>query len=404
MKKSMKRRIYLDYASITPLDKKVASLMAAYERKGFGNPSAIHEEGVHAKQALEEARRSCAEAIYAHPDEIVFTSGGTEGNVLALMGAAGAVEPAHIIVSSIEHSSVLESVRALEVRGWRVSYIGVDAQGLLDVKAFKEAIMPDTVLVSVQLVNNETGAIQPIREIAKIIRQARTAHDSVYPLFHVDACQAPLYRALDMRSLGADIVTLDGQKMYGPRGSGLIWVRRTVLLEKRIRPILEGGGQERGLRSGTEPVGNAIGLAEALRQANAMRDREVERLASLQHQLIDGIIRSAESAHTAFFINTPVDERLASPHIVNVSFPTIDTEFLTLVLDAAGIACSTKSSCLRDEDESYVVRELAKGQGQSPEDASERARHSLRFSFGRQTKKADITVLLKVLAKAIAQK
>jgi cysteine desulfurase len=263
---SKTRQIYLDYASLTPIDSRVLRVINKYSLDLYANPYSWYKQGVSAKKALDEARKEVADFLGAHTDEIIFTAGGTEANNIAIQGVVKAYENGfkpHVVVSAIEHSSVLETVRFMEQRHeCEVTRIPVDEFGLVDLDALKKSIKQNTVLVSVMAVNNEIGTIQPIREIAKIIRQARAKFGgsadgnvggnvggkSMYPLFHTDAAQAGLYLDLNVEQLGVDLLTLDGGKVCGPRGVGALFVRRNIF----ISPIMSGGGQEKGLRSGTE--------------------------------------------------------------------------------------------------------------------------------------------------------
>lgn len=380
-----RRRIYLDYASLTPMDSRVIQVINTYSHPTYANPSSLYTEGVAAKKALAQARASVAGFIHAHPDEIIFTGGGTEANNLALYGvvaaarAAGIVQP-HLVISEIEHSSVREVARMLERDGCRMTRLPVDARGVVIIDELKKALCPETVLVSVMMVNNETGVIQPIRDIVKTIRHHRKVSARAgyrYPVVHTDAAQASLLD-IDMEKTGIDLLTLDGSKVYGPRGVGCLYVRRDTPIVAHQR----GGGQERGLRSGTENIPGIMGFAKALELVSENREAEVQRLIALRDLLISGLkkIRPDISINGAG-ITEGTD---CAPHIVNVSIPGIDNEFFVLQLDARGVACSTKSSCLHDEDESYVLRAMG----------AESA-YSVRFSLGRWTRRADIEYALR---------
>lgn len=382
------KNIYLDYASLTPIDPRVSREVSAWNAKGALNPSAIHSLGVHAKKALESARTTVAEHIHAHPDEIVFTSGGTESNGLAIEGSLRAarrsgIERPHLVLSKVEHTSVIEVAHMLEGVGGDVTFVGVDKNGVVDLLELKKAIKPSTCLISIMTVNNELGTIQPIREIAKIVRDVRKSRggNANYPLFHTDAAQA-LYEDLDMEKVGVDLITLDGNKVYGPRGTGALYIRRTTPIE----PIMYGGGQERGLRSGTENIPGIMGLAKAFEISGKERVKEAKRLGELR----DFFVRELRKLRPDIVVNGEGAPR--SLHIVNVSIPGIDNEFFVLQLDAQGIFCSTKSSCLRDEDESYVLKAIG---GDS--------KTSVRFSFGRWTKKGDLKPVLKAIKATFAK-
>ncbi len=420
------KRMYLDYASLTPVDPRVLSVMEKYSSASYANPSSWYKEGVAAKKAMDEARKVVADFLHAHADEIIFTSGGTEANNIALQGIVAACknDKPHIVISTVEHSSIMETASILENRGCEVTRIAVDDNGIVLLDELKKAIKVNTVLVSIMTVNNEIGTIQPIREIAKIIRQARVKFGGekiVYPLFHTDAAQAGLYDELNVEQLGVDFLTLDAGKLYGPRGVGALYVKRKVL-NGEIHPIMFGGGQEGGLRSGTENLPAIAGFAEALKivagknSGGKKNDREnwceneSARVAGLKQMFIAGLlvirkdisINGVGGGHVDFensksnrkvVISRTMTKSNISPNILNVSIPNIDNEFFVMQLDAAGIACSTKSSCLRDEEESYVLRAIGAD-----------SKTSIRFSFGRWTKKRDIKRALKVIGRILAEK
>ncbi|MGC9605811.1 MAG: cysteine desulfurase family protein [Minisyncoccia bacterium] len=406
------RRIYLDYASLTPIDPCVMREMDRYSSAGYANPSSIYREGVAAQKTLEDARKRTGDFIHAHADEIVFTSGGTEANNLAIGGALLAarrrgVQKPHLVISNIEHSSVMETAAAMEKNGAELTRLAVDRRGLISTDELKKAIKPNTVLVSIMTVNNEIGIVEPIREIAKVVRQARalsaggalppisplrseiTGDSSSrlrarYPLLHTDAAQAALYHDLNVERLGVDLLTLDGGKVYGPRGVGALYVKRNTPIE----PITHGGGQEKGMRSGTENIPSIMGFAKALDVAAAEREKETERIAELRAYFLDGL----KGIRPDVTVN-PAAGGEVSPHILNVSIPNIDNEFFVLQLDAAGVAVSTKSSCLRDEDESYVLKSIGAD-----------SKTSIRFSFGRWTKERDVKTALKDIADIIGRR
>lgn len=352
----MKNRIYLDYAATTAKE---------------GNPSSIHQKGVKAKKMLEIARRKTAAFFGARPEEIIFTSGGTESNNLAIFGAIGAGR--HAITTIIEHSSVLECFRELEKQGVKVDYLPMNKDGILELETLAKALRPETILVSVGYANSEIGTIQPIREISKILP------DSI--IFHTDASQAPLYLNCDRETLGADLITVDGHKIYGPLGVGTLFVRRGI----NLKPIMFGGGQENGLRPGTENLPAVVGLVEALELARKNREKESKRLLTLRDFFIAEIKKEIPEA----IFNGSREQCL--PNIINFSFPDKEAEFLALQLDAAGIAVATKSACLKNERESHVIKALSGD--------PRRASSAIRFSFGKDTKKSDLEYTIKVLRK-----
>ncbi len=383
-----RKRIYLDYASLTPIDPRVLREMRRFSAPKYANPSSWYREGVDAKKALDAFRKTVADSLHAHSDEIVFTSGGTESNNIAIQGVVKAakatgIEKPHIIISAIEHSSIIETCKMVEADGCEVTKIGTDKDGVVLSDELKKAMKPNTVLVSIMTVNNEIGTIQPIREIAKIVRhvksefnRTRLAEHYNYPLFHTDAAQAALYNELFVEKLGVDLLTLDGSKIYGPRGMGCLYIKRGT----PIKPIIQGGGQESGMRSGTENLPGIAGFAKALEIIRS------ENLIVLRQLMIEGL----KIIRPDMKVNGPRDGSIVSPHILNVSIPGIDNEFLVMQLDARGVACSTKSSCLRDEDESYVLRAIGAN-----------SHESIRFSFGRWTKKKHILKALKIIGALI---
>lgn len=395
------KRIYMDYAAATPLDARVLREMQKYGRINFGNAGSLHLDGVNAHCALESARKNVADILTAHHDEIIFTGGGTEANNIAIQGVFAALTDGgrtsvtlkeyHAITSVIEHSSVREVFAALEKRGLAVTYIGVSADGHIDPKEVRDALRENTVLVSIMHGNNEIGTIQSIREIAKIIRNFRKnkVKDNeskikyVYPLFHTDAAQSAQYMNVRTDALGVDMLTMSPAKMYGPKGVGVLYVRRGT----NVAPIMFGGGQERGLRQGTENVTGAIGAATAFSLAAAAREKESARLRVLREHFVSEIARTFPNA-----IINGTGEVL--PHILNVSFPGFDNEEIVLRLDAKGIACSTKSACKSaGEEVSYVVAAL--GDGHYSESV-------VRFSFGRATTRADIFRTVRAIKESLA--
>ncbi len=388
-----KRRIYLDFATTTPLDPAVARAMKPYWSRKFGNPSSLHAEGVEAGRALARARTTVARVLQAHPDEIVFTGSGTEANNLAISGLIAGMKgdkKPHIVTSVIEHSSVLKPIQALEAAGVaEVTYVPVTEKGLVDLRAFMKSLRSTTVFVSIMLANNEIGTIQPVRKIANLIRDfARTANlQTPIPsrkkgelFFHVDACQAPNFLDVDQDRLRADLITLDGHKLYGPKGVGALYVRRGTPLSS----VLLGGPQERGLRAGTENVALVVGFAEALRLASARRGAESKRLRVLRDRFFDRIRERIPSA----VVNGDRRERL--PNNVNISIPGLNAEFAVLQLDAAGVACSSKSACLQDERASYVIKALGRNDGLEA--------NAIRFTLGRSTTAKDVDDALQALA------
>lgn len=390
-KKGLKNRIYLDHASATPADQSVVRAMTPYWSQAAANPSALHRGGVAAKNALEDARRNVAHILGAHADEIVWTSGGTESDNLAIFGAVRAskqfVSKPHVVTTVIEHAAVLESCRALEREGVSVTYVPVAATGIVSPKDIKAALRPNTVLVSVMYANNEIGTIQPIREIAKEIRHFKKhrtkrplGQAAQYPLLHTDAVQATNYLDMNVARLGVDMLSLNGSKIYGPKGVGILWKKRLVALE----PIMHGGEQEYGLRAGTKNVPLVVGFSKAFSLTERMKTKECARLLKLRDYFFSRIIKEFPSA----IINGDTKERL--PNNANVSFPGYESDFLIIELDAHGIAVSGKSACKSADGEvSHVLASIRPGV-----DVTE---GSIRFSLGRSTQKTDIDAVIKAL-------
>lgn len=388
------KRIYLDTGAATPVDQRVFKVMAPFLRQAFGNPSSIHQEGVEAFRAKENARKEVADVLKAHPDELYFTSGGTEADNMAIFGIARGLlafkkipKPGHIIVSAIEHQAVLEPCLKLEQEGWRVTRLAVNEKGLVEMAALKEALSDDTVLLSIIYANNEIGTIQPIREIAKELRHWRDHRPSRWPLvFHTDACQAPRFLPLDVAVLGVQAMTINGSKIYGPKGVGCLYLKRGVPCE----PIIYGGGQEKGLRSGTENVAGIVGLAKALSICESERAKESERLARLRDYFIIKVRKGIPDV----LVNGDLLSRL--PNNVNITIPGIFAELLLLELDYRGVACSTGSACsYHSKDESHVL--VALGHTKDYADST------LRFSLGRDTTKKDIDFTVDCLKKLVSK-
>jgi cysteine desulfurase len=365
----LKKRIYADAAAATPLsravEREVRRLLGL-----FGNPSALHQEAQAAKKELEAARGSVAQSIGAHPDEIIFTSGGTEANNLAIFGALRRLlrvgEDVHAITSATEHSSVLEPLRALEREGMRLTELAVDERGLVSYKTLREALTSQTMFVSVQMINSEVGTIQDIRELAKEIRHARKQREGAPPLyFHTDASQAPLWMPIDVEKLGVDLLVLDAQKMMGPKGGGVLYVRRGT----RMEPHIYGGGQEQGLRSGTENVALAGACALALKQAQSGVEERAQKIAGVRDYLALEIKKAVPGAR----LNGPQGKSRAANNL-NICIPRLNGDMAVVALSARGIAVSTRSACdTDDEAPSHVLSAI----GVSTEDAKNSIRITL---------------------------
>jgi len=374
-------KIYLDNAATTPTDKRVLEAMLPYFTEIFANPSSLHAFGQDAKHVTDESRNKIASFIGAKPEEIVFTSGGTESNNSAIKGIAYArmEKGNHIITSKIEHHSILESCRFLERQGFAVTYLPVDKYGLVDPDEVKKTITDKTILISIMHANNEIGTIQPIRDIGNIARDK-----GVY--FHTDTVQTMGHLPVDVNNLNVDSLSASAHKLYGPKGVGILYVRKGV----RISSFMHGGDQEKGRRASTHNVPGIVGFGKAVQLAKEEMVKEIERLSFLRDDLIKGILAKVDHS----FLNGHPDLRL--PNNVNVSIPYVEGESMLLNLDMEGIACSTGSACASSSLEpSHVLTAI----GVSPE----LAHSSLRFSLGRSTTKADIEYVLEVLP-AIVEK
>ncbi len=374
--------VYLDNAATTKTDPRVVEAMLPYFSEIYGNPSSLYSLGHKSKIALDKARGDIAEIIGADLDEIVFVSGGTESDNLALFGVARANKDKgkHIITTQIEHHAVLHACERLQKEGFEVTYLPVDRYGVVDLDALKSSLREDTVIVSIMYANNEIGTIQPISEISKIISDFREKHNLKTPYFHTDACQASGYLNLKVNDLGVDLMTLNGSKVYGPKGVGLLYVKKGT----KIEPLMYGGGQERNLRSGTENLPAIVGFAEALKIAENEKERESKRVLKLAERLKNGILNSIPKT----FLNGHPKNRL--PNNVNITILDIEGEALILHLDSYGICVSTGSACTSQSlDPSHVI--LATG---LPYEA---AHGSIRFTLGRFNTEKDVDYVLNVL-------
>jgi cysteine desulfurase len=373
--------IYMDYGATTPVDQRVVDAMIPWLREHFGNPaSRSHAWGWEAEEAVEKAREQVAALIGADPREIIWTSGATESNNLALKGAAQFYKTRgkHLITVKTEHKAVLDTTRELERQGFDVTYLDVQEDGLLDLEKFKAAIRPDTILVSVMFVNNEIGVIQDIPAIGAICRERGI-------IFHVDAAQATGKVAIDLAKLPVDLMSLASHKTYGPKGIGALYVRRKPRV--RIEAQMHGGGHERGMRSGTLPTHQIVGMGEAFRIAKEEMGTESERVRMLQQRLINGL-KDIEQT----FLNGHAEKRV--PHNVNMSFNFVEGE--SLIMGIKGIAVSSGSACTSASLEpSYVLRALGR--------SDELAHSSLRMTIGRFTTEEEIDYVITTLKDRVAK-
>ncbi|AOJ18366.1 cysteine desulfurase [Burkholderia cenocepacia] len=362
------RPIYMDYSATTPVDPRVVDKMVPFLHEQFGNPaSRSHSYGWDAEQAAEEARAHVAALLGADPREIVWTSGATEGNNLAIKGAAHFYQGQgkHLVTVKTEHKAVLDTCRELERQGFDVTYLDVREDGLLDLDALQQALRADTILVSVMLANNETGVIQPVAEIGALCR-ARGI------VFHCDAVQAAGKIPVDVNALNVDLLTVTAHKVYGPKGIGALYVRRKPRV--RLEAQMHGGGHERGMRSGTLPTHQIVGMGEAFRLAKEEMAEESRRVGVLRDRLLAGL-----STLDEVYVNGDLARRI--PHNLNVSFNFVEGE--SLIMGIKGVAVSSGSACTSASLEpSYVLRALGR--------SDELAHSSIRFTLGRFTTEAEV--------------
>ena len=379
--------IYLDHSATTPVRSEVLESMLPYFSLGFGNPSSIYTIGQEARKAVDDAREQAAGVLGARMSEIVFTSGGTESDNAALKGAAFALRHtgSHIITTAIEHHAVLHTCHQLERFGFDVTYVPVDEYGIVDPQSIARAVTDETVLVSVMMANNEIGTIQPVAEIARIVK-AEAQRRSRTIVMHTDAVQAAGFLDINVRALGVDLMSLSAHKIYGPKGVGLLYVKRGTPFEAQNA----GGGQERQRRSGTENVPGIVGMSEALRIAASEREQVATNCLRLRDKLIDGIFDSIDRVH----LNGHPTQRL--PNNVNISFEDIEGEPVLLGLDFAGVCASSGSACSSASLEpSHVLLAIRR----SPE----LAQGSLRITLGRDNTDEDVDYLLAVLPEIVGK-
>lgn len=373
--------IYLDYSATTPVDPRVADKMIPYLCEQFGNPaSRSHSYGWTAEQAVEDARAQVAALVNCDPREIVWTSGATESDNLAIKGAAHFYQSKgkHIVTVKTEHKAVLDTCRELERQGFEVTYLDVLENGLLDLDVFKQALRPDTILVSVMMVNNEIGVIQDIEQIGEICRDKGI-------IFHVDAAQAAGKVRIDLARLKVDLMSFSAHKAYGPKGIGAMYIRRKPRV--RIEAQMHGGGHERGMRSGTLPTHQIVGMGEAFRLAHEEMDADTKHARALYDRLLQGLSKMEE-----VYVNGDTQQRV--PHNLNISFNFVEGE--SLIMAVKDIAVSSGSACTSASLEpSYVLRALGRN--------DELAHSSIRFSVGRFTTLQEIDYVIRLMESKIAK-
>ena len=376
------KKVYMDYASTTPIDKEVLDAMMPYFTKEFGNASSIHSFGRNAYDAIEESRKKIAGILHVSADEIIFTAGGTESDNLAVKGIAysnrdkiGTKGP-HIITSAIEHPAVFETCKHLEKQGFKVKYLPVDRYGIVKLNELEQSISKDTFLITIMYANNEIGTIEPIAEIGKIAE----GHNVI---FHTDAVQAIGQEPLDVNKLNIDLLSISAHKIYGPKGIGALYIRKGV----KIQPIIHGGGHENGLRSGTHNTPGIVGLGKACELARTRMEKDVEHLKHLRDKLIKGVLKMEES-----YLNGHPEKRLANN--AHFRFTAIEGESLNLMLDDKGIAAATGSACSSKKLEpSHVLLAI----GLDPAEAH----GSLRLSLGRMNTLEDVEYVSSVLPEIV---
>ena len=388
--------IYLDHSAATYLDPKVKQAMEPYGDLEYANPSSLHSLGKKAKEALNQARNNAASLLNAKPSEIIFTAGGTESINLAIFGVVGAND-AHIITSNVEHHAVLSSCKLLETKGCKISYLPADKEGFISLEQLKKAVKPETTLISIMYANNEIGTIEPIKEISawlKILNQQRISVGLGKILFHTDACQAGGFLNIDIIDIGVDLMTLNGSKIYGPKQTGILFVKKGI----ELNPLIYGGGQERNLRSGTENIPGIIGFTKALELVQKDRLNENDRLQKLRNYVISQICNKIPDV----IINGPKDYSILPnkikrlPNNINVSFKKVDGNLLLAYLDKRGIYVSTGSACSSKGNEpSHVLMSI---------NCSENyINGSLRMTLGKRNTKEDLDYLIKILVSGVKE-
>ena len=374
------QRIYLDHNATTPPLQAVVDRITEALRDEFGNPSSVHHFGQQAKAAIDEARTDVANLIGAEPSEVLFTSGGTEADNIAIRGTAEALDATgrrHLVASAIEHEAVLNTLKALGKRGWRTTLLHVDQSGIVSPATLRDALADDTAVVSVMHANNEIGTIQPIAELAAL------AHDRG-ALFHTDAVQSAGKIPVSVKTLGVDMLSMSAHKFYGPKGIGALWIRRGL----RVLPLLTGGRQERSRRAGTENVAGIAGMGVAARIAAGKMAEEARRLGALRDRLEAGIARAVPG--TA--VNGAPDARV--PNTTNISFDRVEAESLLIALDLEGIAVSTGSACSSGTLEpSHVLKAMGL--------SAHRSQNSIRFSLGSANTEAEVDRVIAVLPRIV---
>jgi cysteine desulfurase len=384
------KRIYLDYAALTPISFGVLFRSFVATLTVYGNPGSIHKEGVVAKKMIESAKKDIAKIIHTQKEHIVFTSGGTEGCNLVIFGVLhkailNGIEKPNIIISAIEHPAVYDvCINLSKENKITLTILPVDENGVVKEKDLRESINENTILVCVHYINNEIGTIEPIKDLARVVKKYRKEKESKYPLFFTDSAQAPNLFPIHIDSLGVDFVTLNGSKIYGPRSSGILFVKDREMIDG----IILGGSQEYGLRAGTEDVGKIVSFTQALLISEKNKDFEYERLSKLQNFAREILQQKIPE------VCVTVEQKYSSPHILHITVPGFDSETVILYLDQKGFAVSSKSACKTDDKEvSHVLKALNLEEN--------KLLSSIRISFGRKTKIRDIEKFVNALRQTL---
>lgn len=373
------KNIYLDYNATTPIDPRVLEEMMPYLSENYGNPSSIHSFGRKGKEALDKAREQVSQLISASPKEIVFTSGGTEAANFAIKSTARSLlreKGSHIVTTRVEHECVLESLKFLEKEGFQVTYLGVNSDGLIDLEELKEAITDETILVSCMYANNETGVIFPIDKIAEIVKERGV-------IFHTDAVQAAGKIDIDLQEIPADLLSISAHKFYGPKSVGALFIRNSFSQQISLTPLIHGGGQERGKRSGTENIPGIVGLGSASDIASNEMRQDESRIRALRDLLLNGITQDIDGVK----LNGLLEKMLWNT--LNLSIEGVEGESLSMNLDIEGVAVSTGSACSEGTvDPSHVLSAMGLSKGE--------AASSVRISLGRFTEKEEIDYIASI--------
>ncbi len=383
------KRVYLDYASATPVDSRAFKEMKPFFSANFGNPLSLHDEGLKIKKVIDDSRTVVARIFGAKKEEVIFTSGGTEANNLAILGFLKTLsknKKHKIITTTVEHSAVLKAVESLGAENFEIIKIGLNQKGELKIDELEKQIDEDVVLISVMYVNNEVGTIFPLREISSIVKKfknkiGRGYHE--FPYIHADASQAPNYLDINMDRLGVQMISIDGSKIYGPKGSGALIKKFYISVEN----IIFGGGQEFGIRPGTQNVPAIVGFAHALKKCNSEKDKNLAEVKKMS----DYFIREIKNNIIDYLFIGESEKKL--PSIINICLPNKNSEFLVIALDEEGVACSAMTTCksVSDVSRSYVVDEINPECGAS----------SLRFSLSHKTTRLDIKFAVRKLKKIL---